>query len=332
MGDPAGNRIALYQYASGGPSLQIAEEPPYRINLIARGYNYYAQTLAEEDSPMRYCRSDRVAVPIKFLRVPATPVTSDVSRCNAGPVMIRAHMGNPSGTAMALYTSSPTSPIRVLTGDPYVFHVPQVDATTYFYLASLIPGCTSQYKFVRVTVEFSPQISFRNETRCCLNEPFRLLSAFPGGGTFYGPGLEPNGRFTPMEAGVGRHVFTYRVTTGGGCVWSAQSEIEVLNCREAVEAKPEDLALQSGPPLLQIYPNPARNHVTLSLTTEKETEKESTARVTLRTLEGKLLRQHPWQITEDPALSLSLEGLTAGMYLLEITLNRWTYHEKLIVE
>lgn len=73
-----------------------------------------------------------------------------------------------------------------------------------------------------------PDATIDPEGPFCETDPPVTLTAADGGGTWSGPGVDPNtGVFTPLDAGPGTHTIQYDITDTNGCSASETTSIEV---------------------------------------------------------------------------------------------------------
>ncbi|MDW8159386.1 MAG: fibronectin type III domain-containing protein [Bacteroidia bacterium] len=90
-----------------------------------------------------------------------------------------------------------------------------------------IGGCNySTTVTVTVSQAQTATISGFKPTYCSQEAPVNF-SATPSGGTFEGPGISPDGRFTPALAGAGTHTISYS-GVAGGCSYFSSVQIRVI--------------------------------------------------------------------------------------------------------
>jgi gliding motility-associated-like protein len=100
-----------------------------------------------------------------------------------------------------------------------------------------------------ISIQQSPELVFDALEPLCQGAPaFTLVSAREltgvlGQGVYSGPGVDGQGRFNP--ALPGEHLITYRFTTQGGCVASAQQSIQVWPLPQ-IQAGPDKTVVAGG--------------------------------------------------------------------------------------
>ncbi|MCS6904659.1 MAG: fibronectin type III domain-containing protein [Bacteroidia bacterium] len=172
MGSPAGNEMRLYDSPTSNNPLALALVPPYTLPLpfLNTTTTFYLASFSTSTN----CESVRVPVVATINPLPGAPTASSVTVCSSGgSVVITAHMGNPAGTEIRLYTTSTGgSPESVAANPPYLLFTPQIGGPTAFFLeaANLITGCTSATRTavqVNLITTPSPGVpTVNNVTRC----------------------------------------------------------------------------------------------------------------------------------------------------------------------
>jgi gliding motility-associated-like protein len=95
---------------------------------------------------------------------------------------------------------------------------------TYTYINA--NGCINS-STQSVTVNDLPIVDFAGlDTAYCIDVLPVILTGFPTGGAFSGPGISGN-TFNPLTAGLGTHNITYTYTNGNGCVNSNTQSVTV---------------------------------------------------------------------------------------------------------
>jgi large repetitive protein len=135
--------------------------------------------------------------------------------------------------AATLSNASIPNPVATPTvGGPYILTVTDVH------------GCSGSDN-VFITVQNGPTVYAGPDITLC-NQPVvaQMGNQSPAGGTWSGPGILPNGNFTPP--GEGNYTVTYSVTGSNGCVGSDTRLITVVPAGN-VNAGPDVTLCQNGP-------------------------------------------------------------------------------------
>nr|MBA3901294.1 T9SS type A sorting domain-containing protein [Bacteroidota bacterium] len=175
---------------------------------------------------------------------------------------------------------------------------------------------------VTVVVNPLPSVSLSNFTKTCLQySPFILTGGFPTGG-IYTPsagGLSGN-YFDPNLAGIGFHGINYEYTDANGCSGIANSSIEVSIC-SGIEAKTTSKNIK-------IYPNPARNHLTLEFNNPQQDEAE----ILFFSSEGKLVKNEKAMLLEGiNKINFEVSEFTRGIYFIKIITNEDLQNHRIIL-
>ena len=167
---------------------------------------------------------------------------------------------------------------------------------TYVVVGTTAQGC-SDTDSVEITVNALPNVTFGAlDTVCVDDAAFTLTQGSPSGGVYSGVGVSlVSDDFSPSAAGVGSHVLTYEYTDGNNCTASATSTIVVESC-----AGMETIDMAS----VVLYPNPASDMISVS-------GLENIIEIQVTDLSGNI-------IAIEKSNSISVEALSAGMYLLNI--------------
>jgi chitodextrinase len=146
----------LYTQAAGIEPILVSSVPPYDITLrTERNVTYY---FAGRDLQTG-CESQRAVIRLQRNNPPAPPVAlqSPILLCRPGPVTISAAFSGPVAQGIRLYTTPEDGDFIASRAEaPYHFVLPNVTATTTFYLESWNTGfiCnTSQRAPVVVRVD-----------------------------------------------------------------------------------------------------------------------------------------------------------------------------------
>lgn len=133
------------------------------------------------------------------------------------------------------------------------------DSTVMYVVTGMdTNGCTAMDSImIRVNpVPVITAMSATNDT-ACVNQTLDSLMASPSGGVFSGSGVAGN-NFNPNTAGAGTHTITYTYTNGYGCS-SVDSFSVVVNLCTGINK------IQGKGNVVQLYPNPASNNVTVDM-------------------------------------------------------------------
>ena len=136
----------------------------------------------------------------------------------------------------------------------------------------------------------------------------------PAGGVYSGKGVRISG-FNPDSAGIGNHVITYTYADINSCINAAVHSILVEICNP-LEVEPQGLAGKG----LMVYPNPARENITILLESG-----EALGLISIYDAQGKLVYR---SMEKSGKQIIELADLSTGMYTLEV-LNK---HIRLIKE
>jgi hypothetical protein len=168
MGLNPGTEIRMYNTQFDGVVLDRATVSPYTLRTPAVNTTTTFYLAALEGN----CESAREAVVVNVRTEPTAPVAENVARCGLGSVTFTGRMGGIVGSEIRLFTSvSSTIPVSIATEEPYLLTVPNLTATSTFYMASvsILPEgiCTSDRVPVIATINPRPAASLvQNVTRC----------------------------------------------------------------------------------------------------------------------------------------------------------------------
>lgn len=167
-------------------------------------------------------------------------------------------------------------------------------------LNAMAPSFSSGFAGEYGCGELNP-IIFGLDTFYCSGGPSDILSGFPSGGIFSGPGMVDS-VFNPAIAGVGIHFIQYTLEDSDGCSDSVSLSTAVDICLN-LEEDQNDFEIAA-------YPNPASNKLSIEWTNSLEVK-----RIFLRDLAGSVLK------VVSPKASpfeINISDLASGCYLLEI--------------
>lgn len=180
---------------------------------------------------------------------------------------------------------------------------------TYEFTDTL--GCTN---YDTISVEVAPVVSIvfgPMASMLCTYNSSITLDATPVGGTFSGTGVT-GASFNPSTALVGTNTITYNYTDGNGCDFSNTTSIDVDSCLSIGEFEGLNWS---------VYPNPTSGNLTVSVPVEK-----TIAAIVMMDLNGKLIK--PTFVSET---TITVSGLSKGVYVIEIELTDATKHRKSVI-
>lgn len=110
-----------------------------------------------------------------------------------------------------------------------------------------------------VTLKAVPEVSFETIPPVCQTEsPFQLTKGreiwgiLPGKGQYAGPGVSPDGMFSPAVAGPGTHILSYSFLADNGCISEVKTQTITVFPGTTVDAGADQIILGGG----QIQLNP----------------------------------------------------------------------------
>jgi gliding motility-associated-like protein len=122
-------------------------------------------------------------------------------------------------------------------------------------------GCTRTNGFTSSTATInvipSPQVQFDSIPQVCIDQPpfiineAKEITGAGGQGIFTGIGVDANGNFSPINAGVGNHKITYTFTSPNGCADSASRDA-IVNPLPDVNAGPDIITCIGFPVKLNV--------------------------------------------------------------------------------
>jgi hypothetical protein len=183
-------------------------------------------------------------------------------------------------------------------------------------------GCSGSSNSIAVVVNPLPAVSFSGlpDTVCAYNGNYSLTGT-PAGGAFTGAGITGS-VFNPAGVPFGANAISYSFTDGNGCQNSDVQNVFVSACTGIGEVIVADRSIL-------IYPNPAIDKINIDFTS---TEKGIIS-VKLIDLPGQLLMQQRCEVKKGRnPISMSLKGISRGVYLIEIQQQKQTYYARVIVQ
>ena len=164
-------------------------------------------------------------------------------------------------------------------------------------------GC-SDTAYRTYNVVAGPSVTWPGGTvTYCLNDPAVALSGgLPSGGTYSGTGVSGS-YFYPSTAGIGSHTITYFYMDGNNCTGTATRTFIVDPCTGLTEA---------GNGLFALYPNPAKDEITLRIKGPVATDEAITV---TNALGEEVMQQHATK--GEDRMVLHIESLPAGIYFVK---------------
>jgi hypothetical protein len=182
---------------------------------------------------------------------------------------------------------------------------------TYMDILLSVDGCDST-QTTNVTVNALPIVTFIGDSMCLQSGSVPLAGGSPTGGTYTGTNVSGN-NFDATTAGAGTHNVVYTYTDALSCSNTANADVTVLDCASIGENTLEGVSF---------YPNPASSYISIVLP-----ENIESAFATLLDSGGKLVKT--MDINSSKTI-ISLEGLSHGMYVLELQAEQKIARYKLI--
>ena len=189
----------------------------------------------------------------------------------------------------------------------------QTTSGIYQDFLQTVTGCDSTITSI-VNFYSPPTATYTGTTMCTQDGTVQLSGGTPTGGTYTGTNVSGN-MFDAGASGAGTFPVTYTYTDTIGCEGSATANVMVLDCASIGENTLEGVS---------VYPNPATTHISISLPAHMEN-----VEATLFDAGGKLI--NTWDITSN-TFDVSLNGLSKGMYVLEVQAGKEFGRYKVIKE
>lgn len=168
--------------------------------------------------------------------------------------------------------------------------------TTIYSVTVSTNGCSTP-AFFEVVVKPVPAINFNMSSySVCTADAAFNFSATPVGGTYSGTGV--SGQTFNPSTGAGSYPVVYQITTANGCLASQTQTITVSDC---VGIREYDNTFG-----VTVYPNPAKDYVRITSTTEMK-------EVSVFDYTGKLVKT---EIINASDKTFSLNELASGLYTL----------------
>ena len=156
----------------------------------------------------------------------------------------------------------------------------------------------------------------------CIYNSADTLTGIPAGGAFNGAGIT-NSIFNPDSAGIGIHLVQYNYTDANtGCVSSSgKVAVRVDAC--------VGLTTLSGVEVSDVYPNPAKNQLSISLNALKNQQ----AAMQIIDLAGRAVQKKNVKLNAGRNnITFNILDLEAGIYLLNLQIEGGSLSRKFVVE
>ncbi len=158
---------------------------------------------------------------IEIVNNPVASISGSLSICNEGSTLL---------TAIAGYDSYIWSPGNVESQQLEVSEPGEYSVTV-----ATASGCSDTYEFSINTVASLDLQLANNSTVFCESDPTQVIQVAYSGGVWTGAGIDQNGFFSPVTAGVGPHTITYSYTNPStGCTYDESLSINVSGSPSAL--------------------------------------------------------------------------------------------------
>ena len=202
-----------------------------------------------------------------------------------------------------------------------LFNTNGLASTLYEFTYTVQDGCASDASNAYVQIYSAPNAGQGGTINVCLNEPFNLVSGLSGvvdlDGVWYNNGTMETLPGSVDTSGTAGGNFTYTYTaTNGVCPDETSIVTVVVNSGCDFTAGLDELSAH-----FELYPNPTRSTVQLSLTST------GSASVVLTDLNGKVLSS---QVVDETQTTLDLSNYTPGVYLITVQMGEQVVTERII--
>ena len=291
-------QIYWYDASTGGNLLSAGSS--YTTPFLNVNTAYYIET---GDS----CRSERIQVNAQIVPEPSTPVLIEASRCGSGVVVIQA-----ISTEQVSWFNAPIGGQLLDTG--LFFITPIIDLTTTYYAEAGL-GCNSERVPVLATIYNNPVVDLGQDTIIILSGQSVSISAGPGFTSYLWSTAETTSSINVNTQGT----YNIQVTDLNGCTGFDEVFVSIIT----------DVNTISGKALLEVYPNPAREQLTIKL----QEFSSKTLILKLHSIDGKIIiSEEIKSMNSQFTKTLSLSGIVAGVYFLVIENNEYFARVKVLVE
>ena len=291
-------QIYWYNAPSGGSLL--GNGTTYTTNSLNNSTPYYVET-------GDVCRSERILVNAQIVSKPNPPLLFDSTRCGEGFVVLRSE----SSVQVNWYYDL-TGGAILYSG--LLFTTPLIDTTTIFYAEAGI-GCNSERVPVHAFVNPLPAVDLGQDTIIIQSGQSVSISAGPGFTSYLWSTTESTSSISVSAQGL----YNVQVTDNNGCIGYDEVFVKILTGVNSV--------IEND--LLKVYPNPASEQLTIEMKVPSSKE----FMLKLFSIDGKIIRREEVKsINGIFSKTLSLTGISAGVYFLQIENNEYTARVKVLVE
>jgi hypothetical protein len=151
--------------------------------------------------------------------------------------------------------------------------------------------------------------------------PFELTGGLPAGGVYSGPGVDDDGYFDPMVAGLGVHTITYTYSDAAACENYAEETIEVI----------EYVGINNFAADMQVAINPNPNNGVFTLTVKAP----STEKVNIKVMNNfgeEVYTKDDVELHANYSAKIDLSTYAEGLYYLYIYSDNVNYIEKIVIK
>ena len=290
---------------------------PIHVN----GYRYTAKdsgiyTIFFTDTVIAGCSSGADSVFIGVYQYPAKPVVSPhgkVNSCGTNPVAL----STPSVNGINYQWIDHGQNISNGTSNTYL-----CDSTGIYMVKAIYHGCATHSDSVYVNILNNPHVTVTLpfDSFCVNSAPINLTGGSPAGagGYFTGNFVSGIGAFNPAASGVGTFEIRYTFVDSIGCSGSDSTKVHVFNCTTSGIS---EVTTAHG---FEMFPNPASSKVTIDVSSN------GNCKMRLFNLLGQEMGNHVF----NQQLNFSLEGFSAGVYMVEISDSNdsWKTVKRLVVQ
>ena len=291
-------QIYWYNVPSGGSVL--GNGSTYTTNSLNNSTVYYVET-------GDVCRSERILVNAQIVSKPSPPLLFDSTRCGDGFLILRA-----VSSVQVNWYYNLTGGSAIYSG--LLFTTPLIDTTTIFYADAGL-GCNSERVSVHAFVNPLPAVDLGQDTIIIQSGQSVSISAGPGFTTYLWSTSETTSSISVSAQGL----YNVQVTDNNGCIGYDEVFVKILTGVNSI----------IGNDLLKVYPNPASEQITIEMKAPSSKE----FRMNLFSVDGKVIRREDVKsINGNFTKTISLIGVSAGVYFLQLENNEYTARVKVLVE
>ena len=167
---------------------------------------------------------------------------------------------------------------------------------------------------------YLPDVQLPTFDTACLDwGAFELTGGTPAGGVYTGPGVDDDGWFDPMVAGIGTHLITYTYSDPAACENYAEAEIVVDAC----------LGIGTNASNMQVIVTPNPNDGKFMLKVRSADQQVS---IKVMSNQGETVySENDVELHTNYSTEIDLSAYAKGMYYLYIYSDTVNYVEKIIV-